>query len=150
MATFPATIVTPERQVASEDVTAVIVRTVEGDATFLPGHTRLIGALVPYQVRFQHDDGTELHIAVHGGFVQVDPEHVTVLAPIAELAGEIDRERAELALGAAEARLAELGAAGGAGRSGSGEEDAAVSLEVTDATEAAERARLRLEVAGAA
>ena len=67
MATFPATLVTPERILLEEDVAAVILRTDGGDAAFMPGHTPLIGALVPGAVRFQHEDGTEERAAVHGG-----------------------------------------------------------------------------------
>lgn len=98
MPTFPARLVTPEEVLLEQDVAAVILRTDVGDATFMPGHTRLIGAVVPGAVRFQHEDGTEERAAVHGGFVQVDPGHVVVLAPAAELASDIDTERARRAL----------------------------------------------------
>ncbi|HVC69745.1 MAG TPA: F0F1 ATP synthase subunit epsilon, partial [Acidimicrobiales bacterium] len=62
---------TPERIVLEEEVAAVILRTDVGDATFLAGHTPLIGAIVPGLVRFQHEDGSEERVAVHGGFVYV-------------------------------------------------------------------------------
>jgi len=99
--TFPARLVTPEQVLLEEDVAAVILRTDVGDATFMPGHTRLIGAIVPGPVRFQREDGTEEVAAVHGGFVQVDPSLVVVLAPVAERAADIDLERARRALEAA-------------------------------------------------
>lgn len=98
MSSFPASLVTPERVVLEVEVQAVFVRTEVGEAAFLPGHADLIGALVPGLVRFQHEDGTEERAAVHGGFVQVDPGHVVVLAPAAELASDIDTERARRAL----------------------------------------------------
>jgi F-type H+-transporting ATPase subunit epsilon len=135
MTTFPASLVTPERVLREGEVQAVFLRTDDGEAAFLPGHTPLVGALVPGLVRFQHEDGTEERFAVHGGFVQVEPGHVVVLAPIAERAQDIDVERAR--------RAAE--AAGTAGAAGSGDEGAAGGG--ADA-EALRRAQLRLEVAG--
>lgn len=141
-ATFAASLVTPERVVLEAEVQAVMLRTEVGEAAFLPGHTDLIGALVPGLVRFQHEDGTEQRAAVHGGFVQVDGEHVTVLAPIAELSGEIDVERARRALEEAERRLNDLGAR-------SGDESAASDRTLAEAEEARRRAEVRLEVAGA-
>ncbi|MHB8437589.1 MAG: ATP synthase F1 subunit epsilon [Acidimicrobiales bacterium] len=141
MATFAASLVTPERTVLETEVQAVMVRTEVGEAAFLPGHTDLIGALVPGLVRFQHEDGSEERAAVHGGFVQVHPDGVTVLAPVAELAADIDVDRARRQLEEAQARLAELGAPTG------GDDDAA-SPEVADAEAARRRAEVRIEVAG--
>jgi F-type H+-transporting ATPase subunit epsilon len=145
MANFVASLVTPERVVLETEVQAVMLRTEEGEAAFLPGHADLIGALVPGLVRFQHEDGSEERAAVHGGFVKVDGEHVVVLAPIAELADEIDVERARRALEEAEQRLAELGAPA----AGPGEEGAAHEARArTEADDARRRAEVRLEVTG--
>jgi F-type H+-transporting ATPase subunit epsilon len=141
VATFPATIVTPESIVLDQEVEAVLVRTVDGEATFLAGHTRLVGALVDGVVRFQHEDGTEQRVAVHGGFVQVDG-HVTVLTPLAELAETIDPNRARLALETAEAACNELR------NSGRGGDDDGPDGEMADALAALRRAQVRLEVAG--
>ena len=147
MATFPATLVTPERTLLEEDVAAVILRTDGGDAAFMPGHTPLIGALVAGAVRFQHEDGTEERAAVHGGFVQVAGDHVRVIAPVAERSEEIDVGRARRALEAANERVAELGGTrSGAGDSG---EAAPVDRALVDAEAARLRAEVRLEVAGA-
>ena len=96
-------------------------------------------------VRFQREDGTEDRAAVHGGFVQVDGEHVTVLAPVAELASEIDLDRARHALEQSSARIAELG--GSAPQTGTGE-PAVGNQELADAEETRRRAELRIEVAG--
>jgi F-type H+-transporting ATPase subunit epsilon len=141
MATMRASLVTPERLVYEAEVQAVLLRTDFGEAAFLPGHTPLIGALVPGVVRFQREDGTEEKAAVHGGFVQVDGELVVVLAPMAELAEEIDVERAR--------RAAESAQAAGAG--GSGSAGAAHGEDGADAAhdDALARAQLRIEVAGA-
>jgi len=143
--TFAARLVTPEDVLLELDVAAVILRTDVGDATFMPGHTRLIGAVVPGAVRFQHEDGTEERAAVHGGFVQVDPEHVVVLAPVAERAADIDLARARRALEAADGRLAELGAPASAGEPRPGEEGAA-DERVVEAQAAKCRAEVRIEV----
>ncbi len=147
MATFAASLLTPERILLEEDVQAVFLRTDGGDAAFMPGYTPLIGAIVPGIVRFQHEDGTEERVAVHGGFVQVDPDHVTVLAPVAERAEDIDVERARRALEVATDLVAELGGA----RSTAGDEDeeARGDRALADAEAAQRRAEVRLEVAGA-
>jgi len=135
--TFPARLVTPEQVLLEEDVAAVILRTDVGDATFLPGHTRLIGAIVPGPVRFQREDGTEEIAAVHGGFVQVDPGHVAVLAPVAELAADIDLDRARRALQAAGDDQPELDRGDHEGGAQS----------ATGAAAARRRAEVRIEVA---
>jgi F-type H+-transporting ATPase subunit epsilon len=147
MATFPASLVTPERTLLDEEVQIVFLRTDGGDSAYMPGHSPLIGALVPGLVRFQHEDGTEERAAVHGGFVQVEGDHVTVLAPVAERAEDIDVDRARRALDAASERVAELGGA----RSGSGEsaEEDQADQDLADAEAAQRRAEVRLEVAGA-
>ena len=145
MASFRSRLVTPERVLLEEDVQAVIVRTDVGDATFMPGHTRLIGALVPGSVRFQREDGTEERAAVHGGLVQVDGEQVVVLTPVAERAEDIDVERARRALEAAAARVGELAARA----TGGGAEQGAADTDLADAEAAHRRAEVRLEVAGA-
>lgn len=144
MPTFPSSLVTPERVVLEEEVAAVMLRTDVGEATFLAGHTPLIGSIVPGLVRFEHEDGTIARVAVHGGFVHVKHERVTVLAPVAELQQDIDVERARRALEAAEQRVAEA-----SGRTaGAGEVDPSVSSELAEAQAAVSRAQVRLEVAG--
>jgi F-type H+-transporting ATPase subunit epsilon len=140
---FPAKLVTPERALVEVEVTAVVLRTDIGDATFLAGHTPLIGALVPGLVRFEREDGTTDRVAVHGGFVHVTREGVTVLTPVAERAEDIDVDRARRALEAAEQIVADAG-----GRSaGVGDEDALAALGLAEAEAAVQRARVRLEVA---
>jgi F-type H+-transporting ATPase subunit epsilon len=147
MATFEASLVTPERTLLEEQVQIVFLRTDVGDSAYMPGHTPLIGALIPGLVRFQLEDGTEERAAVHGGFVQVEGDHVTVLAPVAERAEDIDVERARRALDAATERVSELGGA----RSGTGDggEEDQVDRDLAEAGAAQRRAEVRLEVAGA-
>lgn len=138
MATFPCSLVTPEHVVFEEEVTALMLRTELGDATYLAGHTPLIGAVVPGLVRFEHPDGTVDRVAVHGGFVHVKAEGVTVLAPVAERAEDIDVGRARRALEAAEQAMAEAGA---------GEDGAGASWQRAETEAARRRAEVRLEVA---
>jgi F-type H+-transporting ATPase subunit epsilon len=146
MAVFASRLVTPESVVLEEEVQSVFLRTDVGEAAFMPGHTPLIGAIVPGAARFQHEDGSEITAAVHGGFVQVDGEHVTVLSPVAERAEEIDVERARRALEAADQRIAELGGSRG-GTEGAEDDPARYQLAAAEA--AKRRAEVRLEVAGA-
>lgn len=84
MATFPAYLVTPERVVLEEEVEAVMLRTDEGDAAFLPGHTPLIGSVVSGLVRFALPADSEQCFEVSGGMVHVEPRRVVVLVPEAE------------------------------------------------------------------
>jgi F-type H+-transporting ATPase subunit epsilon len=141
---FPSSLVTPENIVLEEEVAAVMLRTDVGEATFLPGHTPLIGAIVPGLVRFQREDGTIERVAVHGGFVYVKHDGVTVLAPVAERAEDIDVDRARRALEAAEQRVAD--AAGPA--AAASDDDVNASRELVEAQAAQLRAQVRLEVAG--
>jgi F-type H+-transporting ATPase subunit epsilon len=144
VATFPSTLVTPERIVFEEEVAAVILRTAVGDATYLAGHTPLVGAIVPGLVRFEHADGTIDRVAVHGGFVHVKPDGVTVLAPVAERQEDIDVERARQALATAEQMVADA-----AGKTtNAGDDDLAATGELVEAQAAVLRAQVRLEVAG--
>jgi F-type H+-transporting ATPase subunit epsilon len=144
VATFPCSLVTPERVVLEEELAAVMLRTDFGDATYLAGHTPLVGAIVPGLVRFQHQDGTEERVAVHGGFVHVKNEGVTVLAPVAEREQDIDVDRARRALEAAEQSVAEA-----AGRTpGTAEDDPSATRQLVEAQAAQLRAQVRLQVAG--
>lgn len=147
MATFEASLLTPERTLLEEQVQIVFLRTDGGDSAYMPGHTPLIGAIVPGLVRFQHEDGTEERVAVHGGFVQVEGDHVTVLAPIAELAQDIDVDRARRGLEVATQQVAEL--AGTRSGTGDGGEEVQPDRALEEAEAAQRRAEVRLEVAGA-
>jgi F-type H+-transporting ATPase subunit epsilon len=144
VATFATSLVTPERVVLEEEVAAVMLRTALGDATYLAGHTPLVGAIVPGLVRFEQADGTVERVAVHGGFVHVKPEGVTVLAPVAELAGDIDVERARRALEEAEQKVTEV-----TGRTAGGsDDDLSAARDLAEAQAAVLRAQVRIEVAG--
>jgi len=99
-------IVTPERMVYSEDVNMVIARATDGDLGILPGHIPLIAGLVIWPLRILKDEG-ELQISIAGGFIEVQPTKVTILASSAELPEEIDIDRAMAARERAEKLLAQ-------------------------------------------
>jgi F-type H+-transporting ATPase subunit epsilon len=112
MATMHVELVSVERALWSGDANAVYARTTEGELGILPGHTPLLGALAPgWIVRIDRADEGELKVAVHGGFLSVRKEGVSVLAEIAELADDIDTARARAALERADPDSGEEGAA---------------------------------------
>lgn len=97
-------IVTPERKVYSEEVDMIVTRAAGGDIGILPKHAPLVSPLGVTTVRVKKD-GKEESIAVNGGFLEVRPDRVTILAETAELPGQIDLERAKAAKERAEKRL---------------------------------------------
>ena len=97
-------IVTAERVVFSEDVDAVIAPGMEGELGILPHHAPLMTMLQPGELRVKKG-GEESILAVSGGFLEVRPDRVIVLADTAERAEEIDVSRAEEAKRRAEERL---------------------------------------------
>ena len=98
-------IVTPDRSLVREAVDEVVVPGSEGYLGVLPGHTPLLAMLKVGELWFRI--GQEKHyLAIAGGFVEVLPDRVTVLAQIAERAQDIDVARAEAARKRAEERLA--------------------------------------------
>jgi F-type H+-transporting ATPase subunit epsilon len=97
-------LVTPERRVLSEEVVEVRIPGVVGELGVLPGHAPLLTALGTGPLAYTQA-GVEHRLAVQGGFAEVLPDRVTVLARVAELPGEIDLEAARRQLAEAEARL---------------------------------------------
>ena len=97
-------VVSPERVLFSGEAKQVITRTLDGgEIAFLPGHISFLGALTENHTRIYLSDGNVQDLAVHGGFVEVAPDHVTILSDSAELAEAIDIKRARAALERAEA-----------------------------------------------
>jgi F-type H+-transporting ATPase subunit epsilon len=106
MATMQVELVSPEKVVFSGEATQVITRTLGGgEIAFLPGHAPFLGALTENHTRITLADGSNLDVAVHGGFVQVGNNKVSILSDIAELGDQIDRGRAMAAAERAEAAL---------------------------------------------
>ena len=102
-------IVTPERVVLKEEIRQVLVPTVEGDITILPKHMPLISILKPGVLEIKNQSGEIETMAVSGGFVEVLPTKVIILADTAERAQEIDETRAEEAHKRAEEAMKEKG-----------------------------------------
>jgi len=102
--TLQVALVSPERILYSGEADMVIARTVGGgDIAFLTGHAPFVGALDIATVTIRAAGGDEL-VAVHGGFVEVSNDAVTILSDVAELADQIDVERARAAAEQAEQR----------------------------------------------
>ncbi|MGE3622199.1 MAG: ATP synthase F1 subunit epsilon [Acidimicrobiia bacterium] len=101
-------VVSPERILWSGEAGMVTARTVGGgDISFLTGHAPFVGALDVGRVVVRPTEGPIEVIAVHGGFVEVNHDRVTLLSDVAELASQIDVERARRAQERAEAALRE-------------------------------------------
>ena len=94
MAKLQVELVTPEGRVFSEEADFVLAPGVEGDLGVLPHHIALLTPLRTGVVTIRNDD-TEHVLAVVGGFLEVLPDRVTILADAAERAEEIDEARAE-------------------------------------------------------
>lgn len=127
-------LVSPERILWSGQAEMVIARTVGGgDIAFLPGHAPFVGALGTGVITIRPSaGGADEKVACHGGFVEVsgsaESSTVTILSDVAELASQIDVDRARAAKERAEAAIRQ-------------EHDA-------EGEAALRRAHIRLEVAG--
>ncbi|OGO56956.1 MAG: ATP synthase F1 subunit epsilon [Chloroflexi bacterium RBG_16_70_13] len=97
-------IVTPERLVFSDSVESVQLPGVEGELGVLPHHTPLVSMLGLGELRIRKDGEVET-FAIAGGFLQVRPDKVVVMAEMADMAAEIDLERAAEARREAERAL---------------------------------------------
>jgi len=125
-------LVTPERRVLSEEVVEVRIPGLLGELGVLPGHTPLLTALGTGPLAYTKD-GVEHRLALQGGFAEVLPDRVTVLARVAELPAEIDLEAASRQLAEAESRL-----------------PSAAAEEIDDLTDSVRLAATRLDVGGGA
>ena len=96
MATLRLEIVTAEKTVFSDDVTAVVAWGVEGQLGILPHHAPLMTMLRPGDLMIRKGS-EEQYLAISGGFLEVRPVKVIILADACERVEEIDIERAEAA-----------------------------------------------------
>ena len=124
-------IVTPERVLLSEQAAMVVARAIDGDIGIMPGHAPLITALDVWPLKIKREDGSTYQISLCSGFMEVQPDKVTVLAACAELPEEIDVTRAEAAKSRAMERLQNK-----------------EGIDVARAELALKRALVRLKVAG--
>ena len=97
-------IVTPERLAYEDDVDMVLVPGIDGELGILPHHTPLVSLLGVGELEIRKG-GTSESFAIAGGFLQVRPDKVVVMAETADLASEIDLERAQEARREAEKML---------------------------------------------
>lgn len=128
-------IVTPTRAVVDTDVDQVVAPGSEGEFGVMPGHAPFLIALKPGVVRWT-EGGRTGRAAISGGFAEVTQERVSVLAPSAELASQIDAAAAERERGEAASALANVGAA-------------APTEQVERLRDALERAQARVDAARA-
>ncbi len=126
-------LVSPERILYSGEAEMVVCRTIGGgEVAFLTGHAPFLGALEISRVKVKTSDGNEVVAAVHGGFVHVRENRVIVLSDVAELAEQVDVDRARRAKEAAEQSQRQAG------------DDEAKAA----AAAALRRAEIRIEVSG--
>jgi F-type H+-transporting ATPase subunit epsilon len=97
-------IVTPERRAFTDEVDMVVVPGIEGQLGILPHHTPLISALGTGELKIKQQ-GVEQIMLISGGFVEVRPDKVVIMADVAEHSDEIDEARAVEARRRAEAEL---------------------------------------------
>lgn len=131
MAVIKLDVVTAERMTFSDEVDAIVAPGVEGQLGILPHHAPLMTMLQPGELLIKKG-GEEFSIVVAGGFLEVRPDRVIVLADAAERVEEIDIARAEEAKRRAEERLGEP----------------MPDVDVAQAEAALRRALVRLEVTG--
>ena len=93
MATFNLIIVSAEQKTFEGAVKQIQATGVEGELGILPNHTPLMTAIKPGIVKFTLEDGKEEVIYVSGGFLEVQPKVVTVLADVAIRGSELDADR---------------------------------------------------------
>ena len=107
MATIKLEIVSPDRVVYAADIDMLIARSMGGEIGILPKHIPLVAGLEPHAMKI-HVDAKEQLIAVAGGFMEVTPDKITVLATAAEEPIDIDINRAQRAYDRAQERLQKL------------------------------------------
>ena len=105
MATILLEVATPDKgEVFSKEINMLIVRSICGELGILPKHARLLTELNPHAMRIK-ESGGETQLFVSGGFMEVTPEKITILADAAENPDDIDVDRAKAAYERASERL---------------------------------------------
>jgi F-type H+-transporting ATPase subunit epsilon len=98
VAELNVSVVAVDRKVWVGAAKSIVATTPDGEIGIYAGHEPVLSLLVNGVVRIETLEGEKVAVAVHGGFVAVDSDHVRVLAEIAELASDIDVDRAKKAL----------------------------------------------------
>ena len=123
-------VVTPEKFLVSQEVDEVIAPGHEGEFGVLPGHAHMLTTLQAGELRYRVGEVTQ-YMTVLWGFAAVTPDKVTILSEVAEKAEEIDVDRAQASVEAAERQL-EMGG---------------LPSDVEEARRALEKAKIRRKVA---
>lgn len=105
--TIHVDVVSADREIYSGKSEMVVASAEEGEVGIMPGHSPLVTRLMPGEVRIQHEGEEAEVLFVSGGFLEVQPSVVTILADTAERAPDIDAAEAEAAKRRAEAALEE-------------------------------------------
>jgi F-type H+-transporting ATPase subunit epsilon len=98
VAELQVAVVAVDRSVWVGPAKSIVAKTTEGEIGIMPGHEPMLSLLVDGLVRIEPVDGERVVIAVHGGFAAMDSDNVRILAETAELASDIDVDRAKKAL----------------------------------------------------
>ena len=125
-------VVTPQKAVISEDIQSISAPGSEGEFCALKGHTTFLTSLKTGGIRYKDATGNERMLFVSGGFAEVLPDKVTILADSAERRKDIDFNRAKEAQIRAENRL----------------RDKAANTDLIRAEAALHRAVFRIRLAG--
>lgn len=104
MSTLEVSVVTPEGPILEDSFDMVVCKADTGEIGILPKHIPLVSPLQISIARLKKADDT-VEVAISGGFMEVQPEKVTILAQSAETADHIDVLRAREAKDRAEKRL---------------------------------------------
>lgn len=102
-------VLTPEGVVHDGVATMVVAPSVGGEVGILPRHVPLIARLAPGRTRLKMLDDSEVVMATTEGYIAVEDDRVLIMVEQAELAGDIDRARAELAVSAAQEAIQAAG-----------------------------------------
>jgi F-type H+-transporting ATPase subunit epsilon len=97
MSTIQCNIVSAEKEIFSENVAMVVATGSMGELGITPGHSQLLTGIKPGPVKIVKEDGEEEVFFLSGGFIEVQPDVVTLLSDVAIRAEDIDEEQAEKA-----------------------------------------------------
>ncbi|WP_020585659.1 F0F1 ATP synthase subunit epsilon [Desulfobacter curvatus] len=125
-------VVTPQKAIVSEDIKSISAPGSEGEFCALKGHTTFLTSLKVGAIRYVDASGNECLLFANGGFAEVLPDKVTILAESAERREDINLNRAKEAQARAERRLSEK----------------AADTDIVRAQAALQRALFRIKVAG--
>ncbi|MBD3879996.1 MAG: ATP synthase F1 subunit epsilon [Quinella sp. 1Q5] len=105
MATILLEVATPDKgEVYAKEINMLITRSIVGELGILPKHANLLTELIPHAMRIK-EGGGETKLFISGGFMEVTPDKITILADAAEIPDDIDVERAKSAYQRANERV---------------------------------------------